>query len=131
MPKILISTNTALSFYQQKNITNELKKAIELIPGEKGEWLMTDYESGKTIHFGDDWETEAGRRAPCGAVEISILDKVYNRTGERELEMTLAAISLIVSKHTAIPENRLFVFFRPAGMWAFEGKNIEKTLFSA
>ena len=124
MPKITVQTNISVSYYQQQKITADLKQVIELIPREKGTYLMMDYEGSKALHFGDD------PRKPCACVQIYLLKKVLDTTDELCLEAVLAAVSLVIAKHTAIPEDRIYVFYQTSEMWAYEGKSIAKTFFS-
>ena len=121
MPKINVQTNISVSYYQQQKITADLKQVIELIPREKGAYLMMDYEGSKALHFGED------PRKPCACVQICLLKKVFDRTDETCLEAVLAAVSLVIAKHLGIPEDRIYVFYLTSEMWAYEGRSIAKT----
>ncbi len=121
MPRVIVKTNTPISYYQVKNISPEIGKVIELIPGEKAEFVMTEYEGEGTIHFGEDL------KAPCASVEICILGKIYDKTDPICLEQVLDGITKIINRHLNIPDSRIYAMFMPYPMWALEGKNIEKT----
>ncbi len=121
MPRVIVKTNTPISFYQIKNMNPEIGKVIAEIPGEKAEYVMAEYEGERAIHFGEDL------KAPCASVEICILGKIYEKTQTACLEQVLDGVTQVISRNLNIPVNRIYAMFMPYPMWALEGNNIEKT----
>ena len=121
MPRIIIRTNTALSYYQQKNMTEGIRRIIEKIPGEKAEYVMSEYEPSTWIHFGDDL------KSPCASIEVVILDKVFKRTDPDILETVLKDITELITRNCGIPGNRIYGIISTKEMWTFDGTDIRKT----
>lgn len=123
MPRINVKANIPISEEQMNQMVSEMSKVIDLIPRESGKYLMTDFEADSTIRYGND------PKEPCACVEIMILAPIFDTTDKTILEDVLARLSNIVSTVCNMPENRIYVLYRNAPLWAFEGINIEKTLF--
>lgn len=124
MPRINVRTNSYLPKQKQIAMVLEMKKVIDTIPWEDGKHLMADFADGCSMMFGDN------PSLPCATVEINILEKVYLRVDESILEEALMQLTKIVNKHSKIPFDRIFAFFNPLPMWAWEGLNIEKTIIN-
>ena len=121
MPRIIIRTNTAISYYQQKNMTEGIRRIIEKIPGEKAEYVMSEYEPSTAVHFGDDL------KRPCASIDVIILDKVLSKTDPDILESVLADITELITGNCGIPGNRIYGTITAKAMWTFDGTDIRKT----
>jgi hypothetical protein len=108
----------------QNVMVAEMKKVIDTIPWEDGEHLLADFEGERSMLFGDKPEL------PCATIEVNILEKVYLRIEPDILEKALYSCTTIVGGHCRIPLDRIFAFFNPIPMWAWEGINIEKTILA-
>lgn len=54
MPRITAKTNVFLNREKKYRMTLEFKEAIELIPCEKGSFVMADFEDEAFMLFGDE-----------------------------------------------------------------------------
>lgn len=118
MPRITTTTNVYMNKERKYRMYVDMQKAIELIPGEKGEFLMADFKDESFVLFGEN-ASEA-----CVSVEINILDKVYEMTDDQILESVLVRLSEIASEYCCVPQDRIFTYFRNAQMWTANGMNI-------
>ncbi len=124
MPRITITTNTPVSFFQQKNIMEGVKKAIEKIPREKGEYVMCVFEEKSIILFGDDL------KKTCACIDTAILGDIYRTTPPEILEEVLHDITMLVHENCSIEPGRIYAYYSSHDMWALEGVDIRKTFLS-
>lgn len=122
MPRIHVRTNEFISKDKKYSMVREFKEVVDTIPWEIGEHLMADFEGECAMLYGEDAEL------PVATVEFNILEKVYLKVDDAILERALFNVTAIVSNTLKIKPNRIFAFFRPIPMWAWEGINIEKTI---
>lgn len=122
MPRITTTTNVYMNKERKYRMLVDMRKAIELIPCEKGEFLMADFQDESFILFGEN------PAEPCVSIELNILDKVFNMTDKETLEAVLAELTNIASEYCCVPKDRIFAFYRNASMWAAGGINIDGNL---
>ncbi len=122
MPRIRLRTNAYLTKEKKLSMTSELKKVVDTIPWEDGNHLLSDFEGECDMLFGDS------PTPPCATVEFNILEKVYLKVDPEILEKALYMVTSIVSNYCKVPADRIFAYFNPIPMWAWEGINIEKTI---
>lgn len=118
MPRITTTTNVYLNKERKYRMFVEMQQAVEMIPGEKGEFLMADFKDESFMLFGTDASD------PCVSVEFNILDAVYDMTDPKILEDTLIRIADIVSEYCCVPKERVFAYYRNSPLWVNSGVNI-------
>ena len=118
MPRITTTTNVYLNKERKYRMFVEMQRAIEMIPHEKGEFLMADFKDEAFMLFGENPSD------PCVSVELNILQKVYDMTEEKIIEDVLVRLSKIVSEYCSVPEDHVFAFCRNAVLWTNQGVNI-------
>lgn len=67
MPRITVKTNVFLNREKKYRMTLEFKESIELIPCEKGSFVMADFEDEAFMLFGDEAASD-----PCAAIEVQL-----------------------------------------------------------
>ena len=122
MPRITTTTNIYLNRERKYRMFVDMQKAVEIIPFEKGEFLMADFQDESFVLFG------ANPSEPCVSVELVILQKVYDIVGPETLEKVLVRLSGIAAEHCGIPEDRVFTYVRNAPVWVACGVNIDGNL---
>lgn len=122
MPRIHVKTNVYLNKEKKLTMMKEMKQVIDFIPWEKGDFLMADFEDECEMMFGDDFSQ------PCAAVEISLIQAVYQNVSPKIHEKVLACLTEIVSRNGKIPADRIFVLYKNSPLWALGGDNVEKTI---
>ena len=119
MPRITVKTNTFVLDKDKCRIVAALKKAIELIPCEKGSFVMTDFEDEAFMLFGDEKPA-----APCASIEIAIIEDAFRKYDKKVFEEILFKATEAVMRYANIPEDRIFAYYRNSPLWSFERKNI-------
>lgn len=119
MPRITTKTNIFLNREKKYRMTVEFKEAIELIPCEKGAFVMADFEDEVFMLFGDEDASE-----PCVSIEVSVIDEVMKVYDRKLLEKVLVQMTETVMKYTGIPQDRIFAFYRLSPLWTYLGQDI-------
>ena len=76
MPRITVKTNVFLNREKKYRMTLEFKEAIELIPCEKGSFVMADFEDEAFMLFGDEAASD-----PCAAIEVAVIQDAFDKYG--------------------------------------------------
>ena len=74
MPRITAKTNVFLNREKKYRMTLEFKEAIELIPCEKGSFVMADFEDEAFMLFGDEAASD-----PCAAIEVAVIQDAFDK----------------------------------------------------
>lgn len=122
MPRITIKTNLFLSDQSKHHIAEELKEAIELIPCEKGDFVMADFADETFMLFG------ANASSPCASIEVAVIENAFAACDRALLTQVLVKMTEAVMHHTKIPEDRIFAFYRNSPLWTYQRKDIIGTL---
>ena len=118
MPRITVKTNVFVNREKKYRMTVEFKEAIELLPCEKGAFVMADFCDETFMLFGED------ASAPCASIEVAVIDEVYDKYDRALFEEVLAKMTETVMRYTGIPEDRIFAYFRNACLWTYNRKDI-------
>ena len=81
MPIVTIRTNKFMSRELKVKVSEEIKKVIDTIPYEKGEYVITDITDGASMLLGN-----VSAESPIATVEINIVDAVYKAVDREILE---------------------------------------------
>ena len=122
MPRITTTTNIYLNRERKYRMFIEMQKAVEIIPFEKGEFLMADFQDESFMLFGEN------PSEPSISVELNLLDKAYEKAGPELVEKVLLRLEEIVSEHCSIPSDRIFTYIRNSSIWTYNGVNIDGNL---
>lgn len=122
MPRITTTTNIYLNRERKYRMFIEMKKAVEIIPFEKGDFLMADFQDESFMLFGEN------PSEPCVSVELNLLDKAYDKAGPEMVEKVLLRLEEIVAEHCSIPPERIFTYVRNSAVWTYNGVNIDGNL---
>lgn len=74
MPRITVKTNVFLNREKKYRMTLEFKESIELIPCEKGSFVMADFEDEAFMLFGDEAASD-----PCAAIEVAVIQDAIDK----------------------------------------------------
>ncbi len=125
MPRITVKTNVYLNKEQKYRIYEDLKRAIERIPCEKGSFVMADFVDEAFMLFGDDSRTA---EATCASIEVALVDEAFASSERSTLAQILSDMTDSVLAHTKIPEDRIFAFYRNSPLWSYHRQDIVGTL---
>ena len=117
MPRITVKTNVFLNREKKYRMTLEFKEAIELIPCEKGSFVMADFEDEAFMLFGDE-----------AAIEVAVIQNAIDKYDKEIFVQVLARMTETVMKYTQIPEDRIFAYYRNSPLWTYKRQDIIGTL---
>ena len=100
----------------------EFQEAIELIPCEKGAFVMADFEDEAFMLFGENASD------PCASIEVSVIDDAFELYDKTVFEQVLAKMTETVMKYTQIPEERIFAWYKNSSLWVYKKKDIVGSL---
>lgn len=123
MPRITAKTNVFLNREKKYRMTLEFKEAIELIPCEKGSFVMADFEDEAFMLFGDEAASD-----PCAAIEVAVIQDAFDKYDKEIFVQVLARMTETVMKYTQIPEDRIFAYYRNSPLWTYKRQDIIGTL---
>lgn len=123
MPRITTKTNVFLNREKKYRMTLEFKEAIELIPCEKGSFVMADFEDEAFMLFGDEAASD-----PCAAIEVAVIQDAFDKYDKEIFVQVLARMTETVMKYTQIPEDRIFAYYRNSPLWTYKRQDIIGTL---
>lgn len=122
MPFINTTTNVAMSRKQKTLMEEGLREAISIIPRERAELLMVNFNDASSVSLAGD------KIEPCAMVEIKLLTRIAAETDNALMEKMIEAATEIVSKVLLIKPERIYVAFIGSPMWGAAGVNIENGL---
>jgi len=123
MPRITVKSNTFINKERKYRMTVEFKKAIELIPCEKGAFVMADFDDEAFMLFGDENASD-----PCASIEVAVIDDAFQKYDKEIFVQVLARMTEAVMEYTQIPEDRIFAYFRNSPLWTYHKKDIVGSL---
>ena len=119
MPRITTMSNIYINREKKYRMTVEFKEAIELIPCEKGAFVMADFQDESFVLFGD-----GNASAPCASIEVTVIDEVFQKYDRKLLEEVLARMTETVTRYTQIPDDRIFAFYKGSPLWTYKKQDI-------
>jgi len=123
MPIVTIRTNKFMSRELKVKVSEEIKKVIDTIPYEKGEYVITDITDGASMLLGN-----VSAESPIATVEINIIEAVFKAVDREILEAALFAVTKIICTNCKILPERVYAIFRTVPLWAVSGVDVEKTI---
>ncbi len=118
MPRVMLKTNIFINREKKYRMMVEFKEAIELIPCEKGSFVMADFDDEAFMLFGDDASD------PCASIEVAVIEDAFKAYDKELFEQVLFKMVETVMKYTQIPEDRIFAFYRNSPLWTYKRMNI-------
>lgn len=123
MPRITVKANTFINKERKYRMTVEFKEAIELIPCEKGAFVMADFDDETFMLFGDENSSD-----PCASIEVAVINDAFVKYDKEIFVEVLARMTETVMKYTQIPEDRIFAYYRNSPLWTYHKKDIVGSL---
>lgn len=123
MPYLNITTNKPMNRKQKDLIHYKVSKAITILPKEKPEYLMSNYNDAASMILSGDMEK------PCAMVDLMVLKNVYDDIDKALFEKLMEVITEIVSTVLEIDKDRVYFVHTGALMWSVAGTDILKTFF--
>lgn len=120
MPYLNITTNVPMNRRQKNTIEAAIAKAILLIPKEKEELLMVNYEDAAALSLAGDMI------APCAMVELRVHNVVIEMNSAEVLEKVMEITTEVVSKVLDINPNRIYCTMPAVPYWTAAGIEILK-----
>ena len=114
MPYICTTTTKKLSAEEQKSFTDELGRAIALVPGKSEQWLMLGIHDGVKMAFQG---TDEGGAA---MIEVQLLGHAQRDA----LDKLTAALTDIASRIFKINPDRVYISYRECDIWGWNGTNL-------
>ena len=118
MPRVMLKTNIFINREKKYRMMVEFKEAIELIPCEKGSFVMADFDDEAFMLFGDDASD------PCASIEVAVIQDAFKAYDKEIFEKVLVQMTETVMKYTQIPEDRIFAWYRNSPLWTYKRMNI-------
>jgi len=118
MPRVMLKTNIFINREKKYRMMVEFKEAIELIPCEKGSFVMADFDDEAFMLFGDDASD------PCASIEVAVIEDAFKAYDKEIFEKVLVQMTETVMKYTQIPEDRIFAWYRNSPLWTYKRMNI-------
>lgn len=113
MPYINTVTSVRITPEQEKELTREFGKAIELISGKSEEWLMLDFRDESRMAF-------RGTASP----DIAMLDvSVFGKAKDSEYDKLTEKLCETVNRVLGVPRNRIYVKYTEIEHWGYNGVN--------
>ena len=113
MPYINTTTTKKITREQQNELTRELGKAIEIIPGKTEEWLMLNFKDEARMAFRGNSEKD------CAMVEVEILGKAK----KDDLGRMTDALCSLMHRILGIDTDRVYVKYEEIETWGYDGIN--------
>ena len=120
MPYLNITTNVPMNRKQKDLINYAVSKAITIIPKEKPELLMSNFNDAASMILSGDMDK------PCAMVELMVLDKVYDDNDKALFEKLMEVITELVSTVLEIDKDKIYIVHTGALMWGAGGIDILK-----
>lgn len=123
MPRISVKTNIFINREKKYRMIVDFKEAIELIPCEKGSFVMADIDDEAFMLFGDE-----DASAPCASIEVAVIQDAFDKYDKEIFVQVLAKMTEAVMKYAQIPEARIFAYYRNSPLWTYRRQDIIGTL---
>lgn len=120
MPYLNITTNAPVNKKQKDTIERAISKAILLIPKEKEELLMVNFEDCSSLSLSGDFST------PAAMVELRVHNVVIDMNDAELLEKVMELTTEVVSKVLDICPDRIYCTMPAVPYWTAAGLEILK-----
>ena len=120
MPYLNITTNAPVNKRQKETIERAISKAILLIPKEKEELLMVNFEDCASLSLSGDFST------PAAMIELRVHNVVIEMNEAELLEKVMYLATEVVSKVLDICPDRIYCTMPAVPYWTAAGLEILK-----
>ena len=120
MPYLNITTNAPVNKRQKETIERAISKAILLIPKEKEELLMVNFEDCASLSLSGDFSTHAAM------IELRVHNVVIEMNEAELLEKVMSLATEVVSKVLDICPDRIYCTMPAVPYWTAAGLEILK-----
>ena len=120
MPYLNITTNAPVNKRQKETIERAISKAILLIPKEKEELLMVNFEDCASLSLTGDFST------PAAMIELRVHNVVIEMNEAELLEKVMSLATEVVSKVLDICPDRIYCTMPAVPYWTAAGLEILK-----
>ena len=120
MPYLNITTNAPVNKRQKETIARAISKAILLIPKEKEELLMVNFEDCASLSLSGDFST------PAAMIELRVHNVVIEMNEAELLEKVMSLATEVVSKVLDICPDRIYCTMPAVPYWTAAGLEILK-----
>ena len=120
MPYLNITTNAPVNKRQKETIERAISKAILLIPKEKEELLMVNFEDCASLSLSGDFST------PAAMIELRVHNVVIELNEAELLEKVMSLATEVVSKVLDICPDRIYCTMPAVPYWTAAGLEILK-----
>ena len=120
MPYLNITTNAPVNKRQKETIERAISKAILLIPKEKEELLMVNFEDCASLSLSGDFST------PAAMIELRVNNVVIEMNEAELLEKVMSLATEVVSKVLDICPDRIYCTMPAVPYWTAAGLEILK-----
>ena len=120
MPYLNITTNAPVNKRQKETIERAISKAILLIPKEKEELLMVNFEDCDSLSLSGDFST------PAAMIELRVHNVVIEMNEAELLEKVMSLATEVVSKVLDICPDRIYCTMPAVPYWTAAGLEILK-----
>lgn len=120
MPYLNITTNAPVNKRQKEAIERAISKAILLIPKEKEELLMVNFEDCASLSLSGDFST------PAAMIELRVHNVVIEMNEAELLEKVMSLATEVVSKVLDICPDRIYCTMPAVPYWTAAGLEILK-----
>ena len=120
MPYLNITTNAPVNKRQKETIKRAISKAILLIPKEKEELLMVNFEDCASLSLSGDFST------PAAMIELRVHNVVIEMNEAELLEKVMSLATEVVSKVLDICPDRIYCTMPAVPYWTAAGLEILK-----
>lgn len=120
MPYLNITTNAPVNKRQKETIERAISKAILLIPKEKEELLMVNFEDCASLSLSGDFST------PAAMIELRVHNVVIEMNEAELLEKVMSLATEVVSKVLDICPDRIYCTMPAVPHWTAAGLEILK-----
>lgn len=122
MPYLNITTNAPVNKRQKETIERAISKAILLIPKEKEELLMVNFEDCASLSLSGDFST------PAAMIELRVHNVVIEMNEAELLEKVMSLATEVVSKVLDICPDRIYCTMPAVPYWTAAGLEILKEI---
>ena len=120
MPYLNITTNAPVNKRQKETIERAISKAILLIPKEKEELLMVNFEDCASLSLSGDFST------PAAMIELRVHNVVIEMNEAELLEKVMSLATEVVSNVLDICPDRIYCTMPAVPYWTAAGLEILK-----
>ena len=120
MPYLNITTNVPVNKRQKETIECAISKAILLIPKEKEELLMVNFEDCASLSLSGDFST------PAAMIELRVHNVVIEMNEAELLEKVMSLATEVVNKVLDICPDRIYCTMPAVPYWTAAGLEILK-----